>query len=450
MAMGHNQPTAPFSATLPQGHGQPFYQKLEAILVEHDFDRFVEQRCTKFYARKRGRPSFPPGLYFRILMMGYFEGLGSERAMAWRLQDSLSLRAWLGFGPLDAVPVYKTLANTRRRLSLRAHRDVFRWVLCRLGEAGLLCGRTLGIDASTIEANAALKSLVRRDSGHSYEQFVDGLLRAAGVANPTPEDRRRIDRTRKKKLRNDDWVNPHDPQARVIKLKDGRTHLGFKDEQAVDLDTGAVVAVVVHPGDRGDSQSLPATVKEAKENLISLREGEAQKDKSSRVEEIVGDKGYHANQVLVECERQNLRTYIKEPKRGKRRWRGNAAARRAVYRNRRRLQGKRGKRLLRRRGELLERPFVHRLDIGGLRRAHVRGQANIQKREYIAASAQNLGLLMRHRHRMGTPRSLQGFCAPRPQLPWTQPRAHPTPGPLKQGPGSRLRAPPDPAGKQAA
>jgi transposase len=421
MAMGHKQPTVSPGEALPQGQGHPFYQKLESILTQQGFDGFVEQRCRKFYARKMGRPSLPPGLYFRILLMGYFEGLGSERAMAWRLQDSLSLRAWLGFGPTDPVPVHATLGNTRRRLSVRAHRDVFRWVLARLGEAGLLCGRTVGIDASTIEANAALKSLRRRDSGKDYQQFLDELLKAAGVDQPTAQDRRRMDRKRKKKLSNKEWFNPHDPQARITKLKDGRTHLGYKDEQVVDLDTGAVVAVLVHPADRGDPQSLPGSLQQAEQNLVSLREGEAAKDPESHVEEAVGDKGYHSNQALLHCEDRGIRTYFSEPQRGQRKWKGNQAARRAVYRNRRRIRQKRGKRLLRRRGELLERPFAHRLDLGGMRRAHVRGQANVQKREYIAASAQNLGLLMRHRHRVGTPRSLQDLRAWHRRLHQAQP-----------------------------
>lgn len=407
MAMGHKQPSVALPETAPQGQGQPFYQKLEAFLCQHDFDPFVEQRCRKFYARKLGRPSYPPGLYFRALLMGYFEGLGSERAIAWRIQDSLSLRAWLGFSPADKVPVHSTLSGTRRRISVRAHRDVFRFVLARLGEQGMLSGRTLGIDASTLQANAALKALVRRDNGQSYREYLDELLRAAGIKEPTEADRRRIDRKRRKKGRNQDWVNPHDRQARITKLKDGRTRLGYKDEQAVDLDKGCVVAVVVHPGDRGDTQSLPKTLEEAEENLISIRDGPAKADKTSRVEEVVGDKGYHSNAVLKQCQRRKLRSYISEPERGKRNWTGDPEAKQAVYANRRRVRGRRGKQLLRRRGELLERPFMHRLDLGGLRRVHVRGQDNVQKREYIAASAQNLSLLMRHSQGIGTPRSLQ-------------------------------------------
>lgn len=449
MAMGHKQPTAPLVETRPQGQGQPFYQKLEALLVQYDFDCFVEQRCQRFYARRRGRPSLPPGLYFRILLMGYFEGLGSERAMAWRLQDSLSLRAWLGFGPTDAVPVYKTLSNTRRRLSVRAHRDVFRFALARLGEHGLLCGRTVGIDASTIQANAALKALIRRDSGTNYQQFLDELLKAAGVEQPTAQDRRRMDKKRNKKLSNKEWVNPHDPQARITRLKDGRTRLAYKDEQAVDLDTGAVVAVVVHPGDRGDGQSFSGTLGEAEQNLVSIREAEAAKDPHSHIEEAVGDKGYHSNHVLLQCHERGLRTYFSEPERGRRKWKGNAAARRAVYANRRRIRQQRGKRLLRRRGELLERPFRHRLDLGGMRRVHVRGQANVQKREYIAASAQNLGLLMRHQYRMGTPRSLQDLRALSGRLhPGQHARSAPPWPP--QGPGRSRRAAPSSTSRHLA
>ncbi len=441
MAMGHKQPAPPPAESLPQGQGQPFYQHLEAFLTEHDFDRFVEEACRRFYAKKRGRPSYPPGLYFRALLMGYFEGLGSERAIAWRIQDSLSLRAWLGFSSTQKVPVHSTLSHTRQRISVRAHREVFRWVLSRLGEAGLICGRTLGIDASSQQANASLKTLVRRDSGQNYQQFVDGLLRAAGVQHPTAADRQRLDRRRKKNLRNKDWVSPHDAQARVMKLKDGRTRLGYKDEQSVDLDTGAIIAVVTHLGDRGDPQSLPKTMEESEENLVSIRDGPAALDPSSHVEEWVGDKGYHCNAVLQLCQQRNIRSYFSEPARGQRKWKDNTAAQDAVYGNRRRIRGARGKRLLRKRGELLERPFRHRLDLGGLRRVHVRGLHNVQKRAHLSGSAQNLGLLMRQRYGIGTPRSLQDRGMAMGTLLWTAPPAQTSPLPLAMGFPPRQRAP---------
>jgi len=450
MAMGHKQAAQPIAETLPQGQGQPFYQHLEAFLCEHDFDRFVEDRCKKFYAKKRGRPSYPPGLYFRALLMGYFEGLGSERAIAWRIQDSLSLRAWLGFSPTQKVPVHSTLSHTRQRISVKAHREVFRWVLARLGEAGLVCGRTLGIDASTIQANASIKTLVRKDSGQNYQQFLDGLLNAAGVAHPTPADRKRLDRRRKKTLSNKDWGHPHDPQARVMKLKDGRTRLGYKDEQTVDLDTGAVVAVVTHSGDCGDPQSFPKTVEASDENLVSIRDGPAKIDDGSPVEEWVGDQGYHCNAVLQECDRRKVRSYFSEPDRGRRKWRGDAAAKRAVYANRRRIRGPRGKRLLRKRGELLERPFRHRLDLGGLRRVYVRGLCNVQKRSHLAASAQNLGLLLRHRHGIGTPRSLQDRRAGTMHLLFGSPHAAASDFPLTPIPMPRKRDPTQPRIRFAA
>ena len=418
MAMGRKQ-AHPCEDTQPKTQGHPFYQTLEQILTQHDFDGFVEQFCRKFYSRRLGRSSMPPGVYFRALLMGHFEGLSSERAIAWRVQDSLSLRAWLGYSPTDPVPSHVTLSNTRRRLSRKAHREVFGFVLARLGEAGMLCGRTVGIDASSIEANAALRSLVRKDNGQSYPQFLDALLKAAGIKSPTAEQRRQMDKKRKKKMSNKEWENPHDPEAKITKLKDGRTHLGYKDEQAVDMDTGAVVAVVVQPADRGDPQSMPQTLKEAQENLVSIREGTAAQDPDSRVQEVVGDKGYHSNGTLKQCEQQQLRSYVSEPARGRRRWKNDAAAQKAVYGNRRRIRGKRGKQLLRRRGELLERPFCHRLDIGGMRRAQVREQSNVQKREYVAASAENLGLLMKQQYGVGTPRSLQDRGLPRgqPELP---------------------------------
>lgn len=421
MTMGRKQ-AHPCEDIQPKTQGHPFYQKLEQILTQHDFDGFVERLCRKFYARRLGRSSMPPGIYFRALLMGHFEGLGSERAIAWRLQDSLSLRAWMGYRPCDPVHSHVTLSNTRRRISRNAHREVFRFVLARLGEAGMLCGRTLGVDASSIEANAALRSIVRKDNGQSYPQFLDALLKAAGIENPTAEQRRQMDKKRKKKMSNKEWENPHDREAKITKLKDGRTHFGYKDEQAVDMDTGAVVAVVVQPADRGDPQSMPHTLQEAQENLVNIREGAAAQDPDSHVQEVVGDKGYHSNGTLKLCEEQKLRSYLSEPARGRRRWKGDATAQKAVYENRRRIRGKRGKKLLKSRGELVERPFCHRLDIGGMRRAHVKGKSNVQKREYVAASAENLGMLMRKQNGVGTPRSLQdraqGVPRGQPKLPW--------------------------------
>lgn len=408
MAMGHKQPLQPqlfiTHAQLPQSAGHPFYQALDRALTQAGFDAFVESVCEPAYAAPMGRPSLPPGVYFRCLFVGYFEGIRSERGIAWRISDSLSLRSFLGVALDQGPPDHSTISRTRRRLELSMHQRVFDWVLARLGESGLVCGRTLGVDASTLEANAAMRSLERRDTGQSYQDFLSDLAKAQGIDNPTKEDCARLDRKRKNKASNQDWVNPHDRDARVAKMKDGRTHLAYKDEHAIDLDTGAVVAVTVQEADTGDTKSLPVTMEQAETNLVAIREqAYAQAHPESGIEEVVTDKGYHSDEILVKYTEQGIRTYISEPKQ-KRNWKGKARQKKATYANRRRIREKRGKALLRRRGELVERPFAHRMDRGRLRRLHVRGKGNVYKQELLLCAAQNLGLLMRAAYGAGTPR----------------------------------------------
>jgi transposase len=391
---------------LPRSAGHPFYSRLNRVLDEAGFDAYVEQACVPFYSPDQGRPSMEPGRYFRLLMVGYFEGIDSERGIAWRATDSLSLRQFLGLELNEAPPDHSTISRTRQRIDVDTHRAVFTWILERLTAAGLVKGKTLGIDATTLEANAALRSIVRRDTGESYEAFLTRLAQASGIETPTREDLARIDRKRPKKASNDDWENPNDPDARITKMKDGRTHLAHKAEHAVDLDTGAVVAVTVQPADEGDTESIEETLTTAAENL------EKAKPENDGIQELVADKGYHSNEVLVALAELDVRSYISEPARGRRRWKDKEAARQAVYRNRRRIRGERGRRLLRRRGERLERPFAHAYETGHLRRVYLRGRSNILKRVLIHNAALNLGLLMRRLFGVGTPRSLQGRLSP--------------------------------------
>lgn len=408
MAMGKRkreaQQTTMWVATqdLPRGASHPFYARLNGVLDKAGFDGYVEGLCAPFYADRMGRPSLPPGRYFRLLMVGYFEGLDSERGMAWRAADSLSLRQFLGLELNEAPPDHSTISRTRRLIDLETHQAVFTWILARLAEAGLVKGRTVGIDATTLEANAAMRSLVRRDTGESYKAFLTGLATASGIATPTRADLARLDRKRPKKASNDDWEHPHDPDARITKMKDGTTHLAHKAEQAVDLETGAVVAVTVQPADEGDTKTIEETLTKAAENV------EKADPESDGIQELVADKGYHSNQVLQDMTALDIRTYISEPDRGRRNWKRNEAARDAVYRNRRRIRGERGRRLLRRRGERLERPFAHAYETGRLRRLYLRGRSNILKRVLVHTAALNLGLLMRTLVGVGTPRSLQG------------------------------------------
>jgi len=393
---------------LPKSPGHPFYQRLNQVLAANSFDAFVEAACRRFYAAKLGRPSLPPGRYFRLMLLGYFEGLSSERGMAWRAADSLAIRSFLGLEVDEAAPDHSTISRTRRLIDVESHERVFTWVLERLAKQGLLVGATIGIDATTLEANAAMRSIVRRDTGASYEEFLKGLAKASGIKTPTREALARLDRRRKKKASNDDWTSPSDPDAKITKMKDGRTHLAHKAEHAVDVDTGAIVAVTVQGADQGDTSTIGKTLEEAKEQLNSVMEKAEEPLHPDGLSEVVADKGYHSDRTMVELEDQGLRSYVSEPERGRRKWKDDMIAQQAVYANRRRIRGERGKRLHRMRGELIERPFAHLYETGGMRRTHLRGHTNILKRLLIHTAGFNLGLVMRRSIGVGTPRGLQG------------------------------------------
>lgn len=387
---------------IPKPAAHPFYRRLNSVLDKNRFDDFVEKICEKFYAPKMGRPGLAPGVYFRMLLIGYFEGLDSERDIAWRTADSLALRDFLGI-PLTATPPdHSTVSRTRRLIDLETHQAVFTWVLQRIADAGLLKGKTIGIDATTLEANAALKSIVRRDTEEGYQEFLTKLAKESGIETPTKEELARFDRKRPKKGSNDEWKHPHDPDARITKMKNGSTHLAHKTENAVDLETGVVVGVTVQPANSGDTTTMIDTLITAVEQIETVL------PKSDVIQEIVADKGYHSTERILDLNRLGVRTYIPEPKRKRRRWRGDKEAQAAVHSNRTRIRGKRGKKLLRLRGERVERPFAHLYETGGMRRAHLRGRENILKRILIHVSALNLGFLMRNSFNIGTPRSLQG------------------------------------------
>ncbi len=388
------------TADLPKSAGHPFYERLNRVLDDAGFDAFVEAQCASYYADGIGRPSLAPGRYFRLLLLGYFEGLDSEQAIAWRAADSLSIRTFLDFALDEAPPDHSTLSRTRRLIDVETHRAVFTWVLQRLADAKLVLGRTVGIDATTLEANAAMRSIVRRDTGESDDAFLTRLAEASGLSTPTRAELGRFDRTRKKKGSNADWTHPHDPDAKIAKMKDGRTHLAHTAEHAVDLETGAIVGVTVQDASAGDTTTLAETLITAAEQVEAVG--------SRGIVEVVADKGYHSNETMVGFAVSRVRSYVSEPDRGRRRWKGKTAARDAVYANRRRIRGARAKRLLRQRGELLERPNAHLYDTGGMRRVHLRGHSNILKRLLVHVCGFNLGLLMRQLTGVGTPRSLQG------------------------------------------
>jgi transposase len=380
--------------------GNAFYERLNQILDTHKFDRKAEALCRKFYKKSAyGRPSMAPGVYFRTLLIGYLEGLDSERGIAWRVADSLSLRRFLGFGLDEQTPDHSTISRTRRLYWLETHKAVFKWVIGLLTREGLIQGHTIAIDATTLEANAAMKSIVRRDNGQSYNDYLKDLAKTAGVEDPTREELARIDRKRKKKGSNQEWKSPADPDARITKMKDGRTHLAHKAEHAVDLSSGALLAVTLQPADAGDTTTVHKTLAEA--------QGAVRKIHPLGVEELVADKGYHSGEVLKALHAGGVRSYLPEPKRGKRNWAGKQLEQKRTYENRRRIRGDRGKRLQKIRSELTERTFAHMYETGAMRRVHLRGNQNILKRLLIQAAAFNLSLILRKQLGAGKPKELQ-------------------------------------------
>jgi transposase len=388
---------------LPRSPGHVFYEKLNQVLEAGGFDRFVEDLCAPYYAEGEGRLSIEPGVYFRMLFVGYFEGLGSQRGIAWRCADSLSLRSFLGIALTKDTPEHSSMTRIRKRLPEEIFEKVFNFVLKVAVEYGLLKGKTIAVDATTLEANAAMKSLVRRDTGEDWKAYVRRLAEAEGIKDPTDEELRRFDRKRKKKTSNKDWESATDPDSRVTKMKDGRTHLAYKAENAVDVESEIVVAAVVYRADDSDPETLPVTIDIAREQLEAA-------GSPHQVEEVVADKGYHKAETLQTVEDvQGVRPYIAEPARkGHRHWEDKPAGQQAaVYGNRRRIRGKRGRRLGRLRSERGERPFAHICETGGGRRAWLRGVMDVSKSYLARVAAHNLGFIMLALFGVGTPRTLQ-------------------------------------------
>src|SRR5215217_7402511 len=387
---------------MPRSPGHVFYDRLQEVLLGAGFDGFVEEACRAYYARTMGAPSVPPGRYFRMHMVGYFEGIDSERGIEWRCSDSLSLREFLRLDTTDRVPDHSWMSKTRGRLPREVHETVFGWVLALIARHGLIKGERIGVDASTMEANAALRAIVCRETGEDYREMLTRMAQESGIKTPTVEDLIRMDRKRKgKRLSNEEWVSQTDPDARIARMKDGTTHLAYKPEHAVDLDTGAIVAADIHCADEGDTTTITSTLDAARRNLTSVGAPPSPDDPA----ECVADKGYPSRAVLTNLDGGPWKTRIAEPQRqGVSRWHDDKNARRAVYNNRVRLRSEVGKQAMRQRAEVVERSFAHTLERGGMRRTWLRGRENVRKRYLIHVAGHNLGLLMRLLIGAGTPK----------------------------------------------
>ena len=392
-----------------------FYDRLNDLLADGEFDDIVENLGAPFYA-DGGRPGVPLGVYFRMLFVGYFEGLDSQRGIAWRCADSLSLRSFLGYAIHEKTPDHSSLTRIRQRLPDDVHQAVFAFVLRMAEEHRLLSNKTTAVDSTYLEANAAMKSIVRKDTRDDWQAYLTQLMHDEGAIEdddePTGEERRRFDKQRqsqgKKKVSNKDWESPADPDARIMKMKDGRTHLAYKAEHTIDLESDFLLDATVYHADEADTKTLTRSLTAAQQNLEAA-------DVYRDIEEVAADKGYHANETLllcidIGCRLGGVRTYIPEPESPyERRWTDKPPEYEEAYRaNRRRVQGDRGKRLQKKRSELVERSFAHVCETGGARRTWLRGLADVNKRYRITAAARNLGVIMRRLFGVGKPRGLQG------------------------------------------
>jgi transposase len=382
-----------------------FYEKLNRLLAKVEFDAWVESLCRPLYAEE-GRNSIPPGIYFRMLLVGYFEGIDSQRGIAWRCADSLSLKQFLGYGPTASTPEHSSLTKIRQRLPLEVYREVFQFVLALVEKHKLLVAQVVGVDSTTLEANAAMKSIVRKDTHENWNDYVTRLMQEDGLIapgeTPSADELRRFDRQRKdKKVSNDEWESPSDPEARIARMKDGRTHLAYKAEHVVDLATEAIVSAEVYAADEADTATLVKSLDQAQGNIDATESGRV-------IEKAAADKGYHATETLVACQELDLlgvKTYIPEPV-VRRRWSDKTEEQKAAVLNNRARTGRAyGKRLQRLRSELVERSFAHVCDTGGGRRAWLRGLENVRKRHLLVAAAHNLGLILRKMLGAGKPRA---------------------------------------------
>ncbi|MFB3111678.1 MAG: transposase [Gemmatimonadales bacterium] len=391
------------STSMPRSPGHPFYRQLNRLLDDAGFDEKVESLCKPLYVEGRGRPSIPPGVYFRMLLVGYFEGIDSQRGIAWRCADSRSLQEFLGLGPTDRSPDHSSLTRVRKRLPVEIHAEAFALVVRIARDKGLVKGKNLAVDSTTLEANAAMKSIVRRDTGDGWSDYVRGLAKEAGIEDPSDDDLRRFDRKRTgKKVSNKDWQSPSDPDARIAKMKDGRTRMAYKAEHAIDADSEIIVAATIHHADKPDSEIIKDTLMESA-GVLALAGAEL------TYENVIADKGYHKAETLAWLADRGMRTYVSEPKsRYKRKWCGKPTAWRDAYRaNRRRAKGARSSSLHRLRSERVERSFAHTCRTGRARRTWIRGVEEVTKRYLLQVAARNLGTIMRALYGVGTPRALQ-------------------------------------------
>jgi transposase len=395
------------AARVAQPAKAAFYAKLEETLESFGFAAKVRALCAPAYkAGGAGRPGIDPVVYLKMMMVGFFENLPSERAIAARCDDSIAIREFLHYDLTEATPDHSSLSIIRQRLGGPVYEQVFTLVLSALSEHGLLRGKNLGIDSSVLEANASLRGLVNRNTGEAYWDYVQRLAAESGIDAQDSAAVRKFDRKRPKKMSNQEWENPHDPDAKIGPKKDGATDMIYKPQTVVDLDSGAMVGAEILPGNQADHQEASTHILEA-QLTINAACGKAAGELT--VETSTADKGYFEVSQLQALQHEQIKTVICDPIHHRRLDKLDEAEQRAVKAARRSAQSQYGRKLLRRRGMHLERAFAHILDGGGLRRATLRGRQNLNKRFKLAAAFYNLSQLMRHLFGIGTPKQCEAM-----------------------------------------
>jgi len=384
-----------------------FYSKLEETLESFEFARKVRELFAPAYDQSgEGQPGIDPVVYLKMLMVGFFENLPSERAIAEMCADSIAVRAFLGFGLNEKTPEHSSLTRIRQRVGLEIYQQVFVLILSALQAHGLVKGKHLGVDSSVMEANASLRGLVNRNTEETYWDYVKRLAREHGIDPKDSDAVRRFDRKRPKRTSNEEWVNPHEPEAKVGPKKDGATDMIYKPEVVGDLETGALVDAQVLPGDQPDHQDVSTRLLEAQQTLNAAR---GQPLDQLTMETATTDKGYYAVPQLQALQHEEIRTVMRDPVVNRRMDQLDEPEQQAVKAAQRSTKSSLGRKLLRRRGMYLERPFAHILDCGGMRRTTLRGLLNNNKRFKLTGAFYNLSQLVRHLLVIGTPKQWEAM-----------------------------------------
>jgi transposase len=388
-------------AQLVKAHADPFLDRFNTFLQEFHFGDQVRALCAKHYTDGAGQPGVDPEVYFKMLLIGFFNNISSEREIVRRCHDSIAIRAFLGYGLTEEIPDHSTLCVIRHRYTSETFNKVFQLIMPSLEKLGLIKGKHVAMDTSAMAANASMKKLKNRMTGEEYRKYVEKLARAEGIDTSDPAATSRFDRKRKKKVSNDEWVNPHDSDAKIGKMKTGNYRMIYKPEHTIDMDTGVILDAQICLGDMADNTNCVDRLIEAE---MRAAEGLDNGEMDLPIETATLDKGYHDDDEIVKLSEYGIHANVPQRTTARRYDKMEESKRNILERSDAFVASEQGKDLLKKRGMYVERSFAHVLDAGGMRRTTLRGQENIQKRYIIAAMGFNCSLAMGVVFGYGTPK----------------------------------------------